>query len=263
MHPQRQNSPQAQPALSGIEQWYVAKDERQYGPVPFGDLARFARQGLLLESDWIWKAGLDSWIPAADLSGLFVEAAPRRRDPHPSHPEVGDENTKRDTKTVFKERAKHQIKHFLLMFVYLWIVFGMFALHESIVLAQHQISYVSHGFAVVNALVFAKVMLVAEDLRLGHRAHGKPLIYSIIVKSILFAVALICFHVVEHVLLGMWHGQSIAEAVADVGANKLGEILSAGIIGTVALAPFFILSEISRIIGRDNFWALLFQRKSP
>ena len=209
------------------------------------------------------KPGSSSWIPAADLSGLFVEPAPRRREPQPSVRETDDETALGGATSAFKERAKHQIKDFLLMFVYLWIVFGMFALHESIVLAQHHISYASHGLAVVNALVFAKVMLIAEDLRLGHRAHGKPLIYSIIAKSILFAIALICFHVVEHVLLGMWHGQSIGEAIADVGANKLSEILSAGIIGTVALAPFFILSEISRIIGRDNFWALLFQRKSP
>ena len=148
------------------------------------------------------------------------------------------------------------------MSLYLWIVFGMMAIHESIILSQHQINYVAHGFAVVNALVFAKVMLVAQDFNLGHRLHDKPLIYAVIFKSLLFAVALICFHVVEHVLIGMWDGKPIAQSIAEVGADKLVGIVSLGIISTVALAPFFLLSEISRVIGRDNFWALFFQRRT-
>ena len=138
----------------------------------------------------------------------------------------------------------------------------MLALHELIILSQHQINFVSHGLAVVNALVFAKVMLVAEDLHLGHRSHSKPLIYSVLIKSILFAIALICFHIVEHVLIGMWDGKPMAESIAEVGAHRLVGIVSLGIIGTVALAPFFLLSEISRVIGRDNFLALFFQRRS-
>ena len=138
----------------------------------------------------------------------------------------------------------------------------MLALHESIILSQHQINYVSHGLAVVNALVFAKVMLLAEELDLGHRSHNKPLIYSVLIKSILFAIALICFHIVEHVLIGMWDGKPMAESIAEVGANRLVGIISLGIIGTVALAPFFLLSEISRVIGRDNFLALFFQSRS-
>ena len=148
------------------------------------------------------------------------------------------------------------------MFLYLWVVFGMLAIHESIILSQHQINYVSHGLAVVNALVFAKVMLVAEDFHLGHRLHNQPLVYSVLFKSILFAIALICFHILEHVLIGMWHGKPMAESIAEVGANRLFGIVSLGIIGTVALAPFFILNEISLVIGRDNFWALFFHRRN-
>ena len=65
------------------------------------------------------------------------------------------------------------------MFLYLWIVFSLLAIHELMILSQHQLSYQAHGIAIVNALVFAKVMLVAEDLHLGHRLNDKPLIYSI------------------------------------------------------------------------------------
>jgi hypothetical protein len=248
--------------LSGDDQWYVSKDEQKYGPIRFGDLAQFAKQGFLLEDDWIWRAGLDSWIPARDAPGLFTESGQRRSEPRQFDRSFGEEGDKRGSERHFKERAKDQIKNFALMFLYLWVVFGMLAIHEAIILSQHQINYVSHGLAVVNALVFAKVMLVAEDLHLGHRLDDKPLIYSILFKSVLFGITLICFHIVEHVLIGMWDGKPMAESIAEVGANRLVGIVSLGIIGTVALAPFFLLSEIGRVIGRDNFWALFFQRRS-
>ena len=93
------------------------------------------------------------------------------------------------TKPGLKTRAKEQIRDFALIFLYLWIVFGMMAIHKSIILWRHQINSVSHGLAVVNALVFAKVMLVAQDFNLGHRLHDKPLIYAVIFKSVLFAIA--------------------------------------------------------------------------
>ena len=246
-----------QEPLSGDDQWYVSRNEQEYGPLRFGDLAQFAEQGRLLEYDWVWKPGLASWVAAGEVSGLFSKSSSRQLNQS-----EGEPSEERESKPNFKARAQGQIKDFVMMFVYLWIVFGMLALHESIVLSEHKINFVAHGLAVVNALVFAKVMLVAEDFHLGHRLHDKPLIYSVIFKSILFATALICFHVVERVIIGMWNGKPIAESVAEVGANKLVGIVSLGIIGTIALAPFFLLSEISRVIGRDNFWALFFQRRS-
>src|SRR5271155_5054110 len=103
-----------------------------------------------------------------------------RNEPAQINRAAGAEGEKRESKTNLKERAKDQIRNFTLMFVYLLAVFGMLAVHESIVLSQHQIDYRFHGLAVINALVFAKVMLVAEDLHLGHGLNAKPLIYPIL-----------------------------------------------------------------------------------
>ena len=250
-------SPQKQEFPSSNDQWYVSRNEQEFGPFSLGDLVRYSKQGRLLEVDWVWKPGLASWVAAGEIFGLFPEPSMQLINQDASKPSEAAQ-----TKPGLKTRAKEQIRDFALMFLYLWIVFGMMAIHELIILSQHQINYVSHGLAVVNALVFAKVMLVAQDFNLGHRLHDKPLIYAVIFKSVLFAIALICFHFVEHVLIGMWDGKPMAQSIAEVGANRLTGIVSLGIIGTVALAPFFLLSELSRIIGRDNFWALFFYRRN-
>jgi hypothetical protein len=258
---QRQSSSQAQDALSSENQWYVLIGEQQYGPLRLGHLAMFAQQGRLQRDNWVWKPGLDAWTPAGDVPGLFAEASQFRDETMQLNRSVVEESTAPETKHGFKDKAKDQIRNFTLMFLYLWVVFGMLAIHESIILAQHQIAYVSHGLALVNALIFAKVMLVAEDLHLGHRLDDKPLVYSILFKSLLFGITLICFHIVEHVLIGMWHGEPVAESISKIGADNLEGMVSIGIIATVALIPFFILREISRAMGQENFFSFFFQRR--
>ena len=72
-----------------------------------------------------------------------------------------------DSKPGLKARALHEFGRFATMFAYLWAMFALFQVHQYVVLAQHQIPFTQFGVGLVNALVLAKVMLVADDLRLG------------------------------------------------------------------------------------------------
>jgi hypothetical protein len=249
-------------AISNDDQWYILKNEKKYGPVQFGDLAKFVKQKLLLEDDWVWRYGLDQWIAAKDVSGLFPTPVQFRDESAQLNLTDGEGRGGQEQIRTLKERVLDSIKTFIQIFLYLWLVFGLLAIHQSIILSQYQIDYQSHGLAVINALVFAKIMLIAEDLRLGDRFNDKPLIYPVLYKSLLFAIALICFHIVEHVLVGMWHGQKVAESLSEIGANKLRGMVSISVIATVALIPYFSLRQLSRVIGKDNFWSLFFRRRN-
>ena len=256
------SSPKMQESLLDEDQWYVSIRDQEFGPLRFGQLAQLAKQRRLQKNNWVWKTGFDSWIAAGEVSGLFAESAQSLKEPAQIEPSIGKKSETQIRKQNLKEKAKDQIRNFTVMFLYLWIVFGMLAIHESIILSQHQLSFQSHGLAVVNALIFAKVMLVAEDLHLGNSFNDKPLIYSVLFKSLLFGVTLICFHIIEDVGIGMWHGKTISESISEIGANKLGGMVSVGIISTVALVPFFILRDISRVIGEDKVWSLFFRRRN-
>jgi hypothetical protein len=50
--------------------------------------------------------------------------------------------------------------------------------------------------------------------------------------------------------------------VEPIGADNLGGLVFTGIITIVALTSFFILREISRLIGEGKLWYLFFQRRS-
>ena len=110
-----------------------------------------------------------------------------------------------------KVRAVGTGRKFLGIFLYLYVVFGLFNLHEYIVLAQHGIDFTHYGFAAVNAFVMAKVLMIGEELHLGEYFEDRPLIYPILLSSLLFGILLIAFHIIERVIVGLWHGQTMVE----------------------------------------------------
>jgi hypothetical protein len=175
-------------------------------------------------------------------------------------PNSNQEGGQNKHKPSLKEKAAFQLKEFLGMFLYLWVLFDLFVIHQSIILAQEHINYKAQGFAIINALILAKVMLIGEDLHLGKRFEDKPLIYSIFYKSLVFAVFFIGFHIIEEVVVGVIRGRTIAQSFPAIGGGSLQGILSVGAIVFVALIPFFAFREIGRVIGKSELWFLLISR---
>ena len=160
-----------------------------------------------------------------------------------------------------KTRAFEEFKRFVVIFIYLWVVFGFLSLHKSLVLSQRHLDYEEHTFAFINALVFAKVLLTAEYFQLGTRFSDKPLIFPILHKCFIFTVVLISFHIVESVVVGVWHGHTITDSIPPMfGWNPKG-LLAVGVMCFILLVPFFGFREITRVIGRREMRALLFERR--
>jgi len=155
-----------------------------------------------------------------------------------------------DVRRTLKERIVHNFREFVAMFLYLWLLFALFTWHKAIILAQYRIEFKPFGLAFINAFILAKVMLVAEDLKLGTRFRKRAPIYPILYKSFLFAIIFIVFHLVERVAIGLWNGRSIAESLPRIGDGSPLGIVIVGLIITTALVPFFAFRELSRITGK-------------
>jgi hypothetical protein len=143
------------------------------------------------------------------------------------------------------------------IFIYLWVLLSLFSLHKALVLNDESLIY-HQGFAIINALALAKVVLVAEFFHVGDNLKNRPLIYPIIFKSAVFAVILICFHIIEETLIGVLHGKTFSQSVPDIGDGKLQGILMVGIIMFVVLMPFFAFRELDQAIGKEQLRSLLF-----
>lgn len=177
-----------------------------------------------------------------------------------NRPGVAKEGDQEKSKRSLKEKVFDEAKKLFVMFAYLFLLFGLLSIYEWIILAKHQISYKPYGFALINALVLAKVMLIADDLHLGSRFFkDRPLVYPILFKSIVFAIVLVSFHIVEHVIAGVWDGRTIVQSIPSFAGGDLKGILAVGLIMFVALIPFFAFKEIGGAIGERELHSLIFK----
>src|SRR5205085_11331695 len=171
---------------------------------------------------------------------------------------ISGEGTLHDRKRGLKQRVVDEVIKFLTIAFYLWVVFGVFALHESVVSAKDHIDYHFYGFALVNALILGKVMLIAEDFHFADWFKDKPLIYPIFCKAIAFSILFLVVDVVEEVVVGIFEGKTIGESIPSIGGGSLSGVFFVGIILSVALIPFFAFSEVGRAIGERELHSLLF-----
>ncbi len=158
-----------------------------------------------------------------------------------------------------RRRALAEGKQFLVLFLYLWILFGLFVLNKRIILQQDGIDYAAHGFAIFNAFILAKVMLIAQELDLSRWLNRQPLIYPIIHDSFLFGLLFIVFHITEGVFINLIKGRANSiESALNIGGGGISGIVCVSVIFFFTLIPFFAFRNFNRALGPERMKSLLF-----
>jgi len=166
-----------------------------------------------------------------------------------------------ESKPTLKQRALRGMWEYLWIALYLLVVFSLFAIYKSIVLAQYRIDFEPQGLALINALALSKVILVAQELHLADQFRDAPLIYPTLIKSFAFAIVLACFKIAEEIILGFFHGRSFHESIVIIGDGSL-QILSLTVLMFVVLIPFFGFTELRRTLGHDKLVGAFFRPRS-
>jgi hypothetical protein len=167
------------------------------------------------------------------------------------------------TKPTLKQRAYHELKEYLLIAFYLWLVFGLFVLYKAVILNQEHVGVIAHGVALINALVLGKFALIARAFHLGEGHDDAPLIYPTLLKSALFSIVLGCCKILEDALIGYFHGKSFLDAISDIAGGTLWGILTMTLLLFVLLIPFFAFGELSRVLGEGKLAQLFIRPRQP
>ena len=160
-----------------------------------------------------------------------------------------------------KQTILHELIRYWLIVLYMTIFFGAFANYRRLLLAHYGISYEDYGIAVIRALVLAKVVLVAETLRLGRGYEEKPLIVPTLYKTFLFTVCVAVFDIAEGLIRGFMGGLGSIGAVDDVMSRFNYEWLSRALVIFLAFLPFFGVRELRRVFG-EGVTDIFFRRTS-
>jgi hypothetical protein len=170
-------------------------------------------------------------------------------------------NTAVKKKGNLKEKVYHEFVEYWINVCYLALVFAAFTIYRRLVLASYDITYTNYGFAVIEALILAKVIMVGEVARLGRGLEQKPLIIPTLYKTLIFTLFVAVFTVLEHVLKGLWKGTGLMGGLAEFLGKGHHEILANSIVVFVSFLPFFGVKELGRVMGQDKIQALFFRKR--
>ena len=158
---------------------------------------------------------------------------------------------------TLKEKAFEEMKRYIALTIYLWVTFAVLAYYRRLLLKENGIDPWTQSYAIVNALVFAKVLLLGDILNLGASLRRHALIWVVLGRTALFTALLMAFHVVEEAVRALVKGEPVANSVLHLGGGSwLGVWVFAGLMFAI-LFPLSMFREISRALGRNVMWNLL------
>jgi hypothetical protein len=161
-----------------------------------------------------------------------------------------------------KVKSIHEFKKFLFYFCFLFAFLSAFIVYRRIVLQQYGISYTHYGFALIEALLLAKIIMLGEMFRLDKHFPNTPLIVPVFYNTLLFSLFIAIFVILEHFFVGLLSGHKISMVYHEFVDKRLYEILSNIFIMLLVLIPFFSILEIRRLIGEAKLFNLFFRRRN-
>jgi len=170
-----------------------------------------------------------------------------------------DEKTPPLERATLKERALEELKAFFYIALYFWVLSLVFELTQTMTLRSTGMSIISHGFAIVNALVLAKVALLTETFYGKRRTRNLRLVYQVLAHSLILAATLIFFSLLEEGIKAVLHGEGFG---AHFDGAHVTFILAKGAVFFVALIPFCAFQELARLFGTRELTDVFFEPQS-
>jgi hypothetical protein len=161
-------------------------------------------------------------------------------------------------KPSIKARALDELRQYAIVTLYLWVFFALFSFYRRMILEENGISVFQQTLAIVNALVFGKVILIAQALHLEAGLRKYPRIYIVLGNALMFTIVLLAFHILEEAIKAWFDGRPLATSVAVFGGGTLAGFLTLAAIFFVVLIPFFGIREVARAVGGQALWDLFF-----
>ena len=160
-----------------------------------------------------------------------------------------------------KQKIRAGFEAYIIIAIYFWVALGSFTIYRRLVLAETGISYLHYGIALVEALIIAKVVLIGRVFGYGRRFEDAPLALPVLYKSVMFALLVLGFAVVEHLVSAWYHQKGVQGVFESIAAVKLTEVGARVLLLTVTLVPFFAFFEVARVLGSDRMRALFITRR--
>jgi len=160
-----------------------------------------------------------------------------------------------------KEKAKEELRLLLGITVYLAILFWSFLTYRRLISRELGVTTFHYGFAVIEAIIIAKVILIGKAMGLGQRDGERALGVDVLRSSVVYAVLIGLFSVLEHLIDGLIHGKNLAQSLEALWSVGIYEILARTLVLFVALIPFFAMWKLDEELGERKLSHIFFGKR--
>jgi len=158
------------------------------------------------------------------------------------------------------EGIKHEFYEVLPPTIFFLISFHIIAINRLLMLRQYGLPLSSVAGATIGALLVAKVVLIADQIGIVNRFPEKPLIYNVVWKTVIYTIASLFVHYLEHLVPVWWH-------MGDFGAanrHVVDEIVwphfwAIQIWLVVLLFVYCSMRALIRAVGRERVIGMFFR----
>jgi len=153
----------------------------------------------------------------------------------------------------FKQKAKEEFKDFAVISLYLAFFFCAITSYTILLLRQYGGSSLNYAFAIINALVIGKVILLGRMVHLGRGSEAKPLYQTVLTKAFLYSLLVLVFHFLEEFVKRLIHHEPAGTVIHNINSDLL---IGRSILVFCTFIPLFAFLELRRVMGGEEFYAL-------
>lgn len=160
-----------------------------------------------------------------------------------------------------KVKAVHTTEKIIAVTTYLWVLFALFALYKRALLRENGIDYWDQGYAIFNALILGKILLIGDAINIGDRLRRHALVWVVLGRSLIFAAVILLVHAVEEMVRAWMKGLPVADSVVNMGGGSWLGVYAYAAILFIMLIPLAAFREVSYVLGGDVLWKLMTGRE--
>lgn len=161
-----------------------------------------------------------------------------------------------------KQRMLHELKVYWVYVAFFSLFFCAFTWYRLLILDEYAHGYVRFSYNVFQAMILSKIIMLGQAFGLGNeRFADKPLIVPTLYRTVLFTFLVLVMTVLEHFLIGYFHGKSFATVTQTLLESGIYEILSRLLVMFFVFVLFFAFLEIDKVVGEEKLIDLFFKKR--
>lgn len=166
------------------------------------------------------------------------------------------------TDSSARSRLAHELKSYGVISAYLFVCFSVVLFYDASTSTGRPADAFGVGAAVVKALVIGKFILIGEIFKPGSRVSAPTLLHRVAWRTIGMLIVLILFKIIEELVVGAIHGQSVAQTFDEIMGLSWPRLFAPTLMMLLILIPLMTAIELDRTLGKGGLKDLLLKRET-